>query len=109
MGCVTRMCCSVGYYVCLASICIYLVFCILAVPQYRFVALMIFALMGLCATSAWRLLPSEQIVVRQMAEVMARQCYTSPTVAVPFITSMTTTPAVTVPSSTSPELYRVLI
>ncbi|CAG9577310.1 conserved hypothetical protein [Leishmania major strain Friedlin] len=106
MACVTGGCCSAAYYICLAAICIYLFVCILAVPQYRFVALMIFALVTLYATSAWRLLPSERLVVREMAEAMARQRCPLPAVAVPFTTPMTAGAAVTHPSLAFHEPYR---
>ncbi|CBZ28570.1 conserved hypothetical protein [Leishmania mexicana MHOM/GT/2001/U1103] len=108
MACVTGGCCSAVYYVCLAAICIYLVICILTVPQYRFVALMIFVLVTLCATSAWRLLPSEWLVVREMAEAMARQRCPPPAVAVavPFTTPVTAGAAVTHPLSAFHEPYR---
>ncbi|GET90123.1 hypothetical protein, conserved [Leishmania tarentolae] len=106
MAWATGGCCTAVYYVCLAAICIYLVICILAVPQYRFVALMIFVLVVLYATSAWRLLPSERLVVREMAEAMARQRHPSPAVAAPFTTPLTTAPAVAQPSSAFQGLYR---
>ncbi|KAG5474444.1 hypothetical protein LSCM1_03228 [Leishmania martiniquensis] len=84
MACVTGMCCRVLYYACLAAICIYLVVCVLLVPQYRVVALMIFALVALYATSAWRRLPSEQLVVRERAEEMVKQRCPLPAEAAPL-------------------------
>lgn len=60
------------YYTCLAVVLAYLVFCAILVPDYRYVALIVMALIVACATSAWRLLPSERLVVRIKAEALAR-------------------------------------
>lgn len=80
MACLPSSCCTVVNYLCLAVVFLYLVVCVLLVPQYRFVALLVFALVALYATSAWRFLPSERFTVRERAEAMARgRCPPTPT------------------------------
>ncbi|KAG5475121.1 hypothetical protein CUR178_04572 [Leishmania enriettii] len=106
MSRVTGSCCDSLYYVFLAAICIYLVICVVAVPQYRFVALMVFALVALYTTSAWRLLPSEQLVVRELAEEMVRQRCPPLTEVLPLTFPATATRAVAQPSSSFREPYR---
>ncbi|KPA85239.1 hypothetical protein ABB37_01591 [Leptomonas pyrrhocoris] len=95
-SCCSSTCCKVIYYICLAIVFIYLILCVLLIPQYRYVALMVIAVVVLYATSAWRLLPSERSVVRERAEVLARQQCPPPAEAVtyPHCPTSSTTPAV---------------
>ncbi|KAK7198190.1 hypothetical protein NESM_000775700 [Novymonas esmeraldas] len=102
-------CCRATYYLVLAVICIYLAVCVLIVPHYRFVALMILALVVLYGVSAWRFLPSEQFALREMAEEMARQrcsAGAAAAVAAPPTNHPTAAAVVTPRSAPSHEPYR---
>lgn len=85
-------CCTIVYYLCLAVVFLYLLLCVVLVPAYRYVALMLMALAVLYASSAWRLLPSERLVVRRRAEVLARQRCSPPVVEATALSPPCTTP-----------------
>ncbi|KAL7699521.1 hypothetical protein NQL31_004734 [Lotmaria passim] len=72
-SCCSSTCCNVVYYVCLACVFMFLILCVLLIPKYRYVALMVLGVVVLYATSAWRLLPSERHAVQRRAETLARQ------------------------------------
>jgi hypothetical protein len=94
-SCCSSRCCNIVYYICWAIIFIYLILCVALIPKYRYVAIMVISIFALYATSAWRLLPSEQQVVRKRAEMLARQrCPPPPTeetVVHPYCSSPTLT------------------
>ncbi|KAG5500528.1 hypothetical protein JKF63_03622 [Porcisia hertigi] len=78
MFCISGVCRRVVYYGFLVLLAVYLVLCVVMIPQYRYLAIMILIVMALYATSAWRWLPSERRVVREKAEAMVRQRCNSP-------------------------------
>ncbi|KPI87885.1 hypothetical protein ABL78_3042 [Leptomonas seymouri] len=83
-SCCASTCCKITYYVCLVAVFVYLILCVLLIPKYRYVALMLIGVAVLYATSAWRLLPSERLNVRERAEVLARQRCAPPDAAATY-------------------------
>jgi len=66
-------CCKVFGILVVLALLGYLVYCVIAIPQYRWAALLILPLLPIYAFSLWRFLPSERRWVNQKAKKIVRK------------------------------------